>query len=95
MYNFFKKKSNPNCLLLNHYEILFRSKHKTKNLTADADISFPVFLKGIMSFLISGKIIRKRKKNTHLNQTITVESFLSKNVVRIMVQTQFPLLKTR
>lgn len=95
MYSFFLKKSNISYLLLNHYEILFRSKNKTKNLTDDVDISFPVFLKGIMSFLISGKIIRKRKKNPHLNQTVTIESFLSKNVVRIMVQSQFPLLKTR
>lgn len=95
MYHFFKKKLNINSWLLRHYEALFLSNNENRILKGDADISFPIFLKGIMSFLISGKIIRRRKTKTHLNQTITIESFLSKNIVRIMVQTQFPLLKTR
>lgn len=95
IYSFFKKKNSSNSWLLSHYEILFRSKNQTKNLNDDVDISFPVFLKGVMYFLMSGKIVRRKKRQTHLNQTITVESFLSKNIVRVMVQRQFPLLRTR
>lgn len=95
IYSFFKKKNSSYSWLLGYYEILFRSKNQTKILNDDVDTSFPVFLKGIMYFIMSGKIVRKKRRQTHLNQTITIESFLSRNIVRVMVQRQFPLLRTR
>lgn len=95
MYNLLKKKQNANALnvIKNNYELLLITKKQKKNkIIKDADISFPVFSKGINNFTLNGMKIRKKKKTNHINQTITIQTKLSKQLIKLNVNTQCPLI---
>lgn len=99
MYNFLKKKQNINTLNLikNKYELLLINKQKQKKnrIIRDADISFPVFSKGVNNFTLHGMKIRKKRKANHINQTITIQTKLSKQLINLNVNTQCPLVKIK
>jgi len=99
MYTFLKKKQNINNLnaIKNNYELVFVTKQKQKKnkIIKDADISFPVFSKGINNFTLHGMKIRKKKKTNHINQTITIQTRLSKQLIKLHVNTQCPLIKIK
>lgn len=99
MYNLLKKKQSLKYInpALNNIEIKLLSKKKTykNNITKDADVSFPVFFKGINHFTLNGMKIRKKYKYNNINQTITIQSKLSKQLIKLTVNTQCPLIKIR
>lgn len=99
MNNFLKKKQkikNINKILnLLELKLLQKEKIKKHKISQDADISFPVFFKGINHFTLNGMKIRKKKKHTHINQTLTIQSQLTKQLINLTVNTQCPLIKIR
>lgn len=76
-------------------KLILKDKIKKNRISKDADISFPVFFKGINHFTLNGIKIRKKKKLTHINQTLTIQSKLSKQTIKITVNTNCPLIKIR
>lgn len=99
MYTFLKKKQNINNIIpiKNIYELLLINKVKQRKnkIIKDADISFPVFSKGINNFTLHGMKIRKKKKINHINQTITIQTKLSKQLINLTVSNQCPLVKIK
>ncbi len=97
MYSLLKKKQNFKLInkTLNHFEFTLLNKTKKTKISKDADISFPVFFKGINNFTLNGLKIRKKKKLSHINQTITIQTKLSKQILYLTVNTQCPLIKIR
>jgi hypothetical protein len=66
MFTYLKKKQkakNINKILSNlELKLLSKEKIKKNKASKDADISFPVFFKGINHFTLNGIKIRKKKK---------------------------------
>ena len=99
MLTFLKKKqkaTNINKVLNTiEFKFLLKDKIKKNRISKDADISFPVFFKGINHFTLNGIKIRKKKKLSHINQTLTIQSKLSKQSIKLTVNTNCPLIKIR
>jgi hypothetical protein len=99
MLTFLKKKqkaTNINKVLNTiEFKLLLKDKIKKNRISKDADISFPVFFKGINHFTLNGIKIRKKKKLSHINQTLTIQSKLSKQSIKLTVNTNCPLIKIR
>jgi hypothetical protein len=98
MYLFFKKKQNlkNTNYITKHYQNIFVTKKKIiDNLNKDADISFPIFSKNVNSFTLHGLKTRKKMKKNHINQTITIQTKLNKQLIYLTVNTQCPIVKIR
>lgn len=96
LFNKKQKLKNINKILnLLENKLIVKEKLKSIKNMNDADISFPVFFKGINHFTLNGMKIRKKRKKTHINQTLTIQSSLNKQLVTVTVNTHCPLVKIR
>lgn len=94
MRTFLKKHKKNNFFILNNIKkdlkkntFFFDKQTKNKNL----NFIFPLYSPRISFFRISGLFLKNKKKN-NINQTITIQSFISRNKVKFNFSNNIPFI---
>jgi hypothetical protein len=94
MRSFLNKYKNNNNIILNNIKkdlkkntFFFDKQTNNKNL----NFVFPLYSPKITFFRVSGIFLKNTKKN-NINQSITIQSFVSKNKVKFNFSTSIPFV---